>query len=578
MGKNKKTLIILLLIIIFGSFFRLYRLDKFPPSLFGDEVDVGYQAYSILKTGKDYLGQPWPVSFHSISDWRTPLLLYAAVPFVAIFGLNEWGVRLPPAFFGIITLPLFFLLVRKLFKNDGLGLLATFFLSISMWHLQYSRTAFEVTQMLFLLVAGVYFFLKGLEKWPYLVLAAVFLALTPYSYNTAKFFLPFFGLALLLIFKRDLLKVSRKKLTLVIVILALVSLPMVYDIFFGKAGDRFSVLSIFTDPTTVPQIGFSRQVDVGLSMTEAISNMVPSFSSRIFHNKFLFWGLRFLGNYFKSFSTDFLFTFGDINYRHSIQGGFGEFYWLDAIFLLLGIYYLCQQKDRQKTLLVFGWLLLAPIPSALTRDGGNHATRLILMLPPLLILVSYGFYNFLNLFSKSKLKNLVPLILNTLYLILLMLYLHRYYVHYPLESEDWWNFGFKQSLEYVKENENNYDYIIISDVDQPPLIYSLFWLKIDPKIVQNNKLKWTVINDSLSADHLTGTKYYFGHVSEDRIKNYAPGESIKPNYLYVMPLRETNLDYRDHDVPKPLKLLKTVYFPSGKVAKYVLKGEQSAEK
>lgn len=570
---KKKILIILILIIFLGSFLRLYRLDKFPPSLFGDEVDVGYQAYSILKTGRDYLGQPWPISFHSISDWRTPLFLYATVPFVAFFGLNEWGVRLPPVFFGIITLPILFLLIRQLFKNEKLALLGTFFLAISMWHLQYSRAAFEVTQMLFLIVGGVLFFLKGLEKWKYLIFSAIFLGLAPYSYNTAKFFLPFFVAALFLIYRKDLLKNSFKKLGVVLIIFILVSLPMIYDIFWGKAGDRFSILSIFTDPVTVPEIGFARQVDGLIENGELTVGMNPSFLSRAFHNKYLYWGTRFLKNYFKSFSTEFFFTFGDINYRHSIQGGFGEFYWLDAVFLILGIYYLCRQKDRQKALLIFGWLLLAPIPSALTRDGGNHATRLILMLPPLLVLISYGAYNFLGFFKKNNQKIFVCFCIFTFYILNFTLYWHRYYVHYPLESEEWWNYGFKQVGEYVKENESKYDYIVFSDKGEPPLIYSYFWLKINPKIVQKANFENVEINSCLLTKHLVGTKIYYGHIQEQKLKSYQLDGCLGANVLYLSPDGETGLDYRYHDVPKPLSLLKTIYYPSGRVAKYIFTGK-----
>jgi len=46
-------------------------------------------------------------------------------------------------------------------------------------------------------------------------------------------------------------------------------------------------------------------------------------------------------------------------------------------------------KGKEKWLII-SWLLLAPIPSALTKDGGNHATRLFLMIPPLVILSALG--------------------------------------------------------------------------------------------------------------------------------------------------------------------------------------------
>lgn len=569
---KRRTLLFLLIIIFFGTFLRLYRLDCFPPSLFGDEVDVGYQAYSILKTGRDYLGQPWPISFHSLADWRTPLFLYSAVPTVAIFGLNEWGVRAPAAIFGILTIPLLFLLVKKLFGKDCLGLLASLLLAFSLWHLQYSRAAFEVTQMLFLLVAGVYFFLKGLEKWPFMFLAAVLLALSPYSYNTAKFFLPLFLLLLLFTFWSKIKKVSFKRWVLVGLVFTLICLPLAKDIFFGEGGNRFSILSIFTDPVTVPEIGFNRQVDMNFSGTEVVVGMSPSLSSRIFHNKFLVWGQVFLKNYFKAFSTEFLFTFGDINYRHSIQGGFGECYWIEAISILAGIFFIFLNKQKNIRNFILGWLLLAPIPSALTRDGGNHATRLILMLPSLLILSSFGISSLWERIKNRHLKIIFPIVLSSLFIIQFVLYFHRYYVHYPQESEDWWHVGFKETAQYVKKSEKKYNTIVFSDSGEPPLIFSLFWLKVDPTILQKSKLEWTKINDFIMADHLPGTQYYFGHIAKEKMKSGGLEGALSPEMLYVFPEGETGLDYRFHAVPSNSNLLQTVYFPSGRVAKYVLTG------
>jgi hypothetical protein len=80
-----KTKLVLIAILIVAAFLRLWKLSQVPVSLFGDEVDVGYQAYSILKTGRDYYGNFLPVHFHSLAEWRTPLYIYTAVPTVAIF-------------------------------------------------------------------------------------------------------------------------------------------------------------------------------------------------------------------------------------------------------------------------------------------------------------------------------------------------------------------------------------------------------------------------------------------------------------------------------------------------------------
>jgi len=570
---KRKTLAWVLLILLVGSFLRLYKLNQFPPSLFGDEVDVGYQAYSILKTGKDYMGQAWPLSFHSLADWRTPLFLYADVPFVALFGLNEWGVRLPAALFGILTLPFFFLLTKKLFQNEKLALAATFFLAISPWHLQYSRAAFEVTQMLFLIIVGLYFFLRGLERWPYLIGSAIFLALTPYSYNTAKFFLPLFVLFLVICFWQKIKKIPLKKLAIAAAIFLLILLPMAKDIFFGKASERFSILSIFTDPTVIPQIGFERQTDMKVMMGEVPVGTAPSFSSRVFHNKYLSWGLTLMKNYFRPFSTEFLFTNGDINFRHSIQGGFGQLWWLDVIFLIFGLFYLLTKfKDVNVKRFIFCWLLLAPLPSVLTREGGIHATRLILMLPPLLVIIAFGFYQIFEMIGQKK-RKLLWLIFGLIFIGQFSIYWHRYYIHYPLESEEWWHYGFKQAADYAKQNENKYDYIVFSDSDQPPLIFSLFWLKVDPRIVQENKLTWTQISDAIWADHLPQTKYYFGHIAEERIRANGLEGTLKPNILYLAPQVETKKDFRLEPVPGSIELLQTIYYPSGRMAEYILTGK-----
>ncbi len=64
------------LILVLALFLRIWQLDRVPPSLFGDELDVGYQAYSILKTGRDYMGNFLPIDIQSFAEYRTPLFIY----------------------------------------------------------------------------------------------------------------------------------------------------------------------------------------------------------------------------------------------------------------------------------------------------------------------------------------------------------------------------------------------------------------------------------------------------------------------------------------------------------------------
>ena len=90
-----------------------------PPALNADEVTNAYDAYSILKTGKDQYGNFMPLRFKSFGDYKLPLLTYLAIPFIKIFGLTETGIRMVNfpfvLFFPIVfnLLLIIYLLIQK---------------------------------------------------------------------------------------------------------------------------------------------------------------------------------------------------------------------------------------------------------------------------------------------------------------------------------------------------------------------------------------------------------------------------------------------------------------------------------
>ncbi|PIV02180.1 glycosyl transferase, partial [Candidatus Shapirobacteria bacterium CG03_land_8_20_14_0_80_40_19] len=59
----------LILIILLSLFLRIYCLQEVPPSLNWDEISHGYNAYSILKTGKDEWGKTFPLIFQAYGDF-----------------------------------------------------------------------------------------------------------------------------------------------------------------------------------------------------------------------------------------------------------------------------------------------------------------------------------------------------------------------------------------------------------------------------------------------------------------------------------------------------------------------------
>src|SRR3990170_1593087 len=148
---NKKF--ILVAILVLAALLRIYKLGTIPPSMTPDEVALGYNAYSILKTGRDEYGKLLPVVFKSFGDFKPGLYVYLTVPFVAVFGLNEWSVRLPSAIAGILAVWFLYKVVLLFFEirdsqspitnHQSLAKITALMLAISPWHIHFSRGAWE---------------------------------------------------------------------------------------------------------------------------------------------------------------------------------------------------------------------------------------------------------------------------------------------------------------------------------------------------------------------------------------------------------------------------------------------------
>lgn len=562
------TRFLLVAVIVIASFLRLYKLSVNPPSLFGDELDLGYQAYSILKTGRDYQENFMPLNFHSIAEYRTPLYLYSAVPTVAIFGITPLGVRLPAAIFGILGVLAIYFLVKELTGSTKVGLISSFLLAISPWDLQYSRAGFEVTEMLFFFILGIYFFLRALKNGKWLWVSVFCLTLTPWIYSTAKFFIPFLMIGMFLIWRKEIFSLGKINLVKAVIAGLVVGLPLIYGIFFGGASQRFNYISVFADPTVEPEIGNARLIDAQVR-GETGAGISPKLMDKIIHNKFTFWGDAILKNYLSAFSTDFLFIKGDPDPRQSV--GIGEMYRIELVALIFGLVFLFTEKKLDKKLKIFMavWILAAPIPSALTTDGGNHATRLILMLPPLTILAAYGWNGLIERISGRS-RVFVVGTLAILYFVSIFLYMHEYWVHWPLSSERWWHYGWGQSISEIKSIDSGYNKVIISMSGEPAWIFFAAYYQYPPDLWQKN---FPIGRDAEVAgfgkiSHID--KFYFGSPDKS-VQIYGLGPYIDTKTLYLANASEigTNLIIDPKGVPPGLKLIKAIAFPSGEPAFYL---------
>jgi len=184
---EKKTKLFLIFTFLIAFFLRFYKLGEVPYGLYQDETAIGYNAYSILKTGRDEHGQMFPLYFKSFGDYKLPLYIYLSAIPIKLFGLNSFSVRFVSAICGFLTVVLIYLLVKDILKNKNLAALTAFLIALNPWHLHYSRATFEVSLSLFLIFLGTILFYSGLEKKRNIVLfplgvAILFLALYTYNY------------------------------------------------------------------------------------------------------------------------------------------------------------------------------------------------------------------------------------------------------------------------------------------------------------------------------------------------------------------------------------------------------------
>lgn len=568
-----KKQILLFFILLLAVILRIWKLDTVPVSLFGDELDVGYQAYSILKTGKDYSGNFLPIHLKSLAEYRTPLYAYSAIPTIGIFGISPLGVRLPNAIFGVLAVLGIYFLVKEITGNKILSLIAAFLLCISPWHLHFSRTGFDGPQMITLYIFGIYFLIRSFKGKNTLWLSAVCLAFTPWSYSTAKLFLPVTIIAFLIIWKDNFKKISQPRLIWAVIIFLVISIPFVISTFFGGGSERIQGVSILNDPTVPGQMGFDRLNDAMVRDQNA-----PSINTvdKLFHNKVTAYFEIFINNYLQAFSTDFLFIRGDyLNPRHS--SGI-ELYTIEALFLLLGLFFLLKsQLDKRIKFFLIFWVLFSPVPSSITQGGGTHATRLLLMLPILTILIAFGmYYSYLAINRSLKIPYL--LLLSISLLLGFVFYQHNYWIHYPWSSEKWWHGGFKEAIQAAVSEGSKYDRVIISGADEPPLIFFLAWSQYSPRSFQKNyPLKKQTLEAFGEVSILDN--YLFPSIGLGK-SLYELGAALPKNSLYLATAKEINLDLIKEPgrLPSDLTLIRAITYPSGAPAFYLFTKNESFKK
>lgn len=473
--RGEKLLVIFIFFLALGL--RLFGLGTNPPSLNWDEVSMGYNAYSILKTGADEWGQPFPLTnFRAYGDYPLPLYMYLAMPGIFSLGLNEFAIRLPSALFGSLMVFITYFLAKSIFLKTPASLISAFLIAVSPWSLLTSRQVIQATPALFFYALGILLLIKGVAgKKIWLGGGMAFLGLSAYAYHNTRILAPLVLLLFLFIFRRFF---AKKKLQFfsVITIAAIFFIPLV-PVLFSREGTARSVWVGILNEGTINRINEARS-----------KATLPQPLPQLIHNKATYFIAYSASNYLGYFSPFYLGFQGGTHYQFSIPN-FGVVFPIELPFFYLGIILLLlkfPQLETVKKFLLF-WLLIAPVPAAITRDP-YQVVRAMTMLPVVYLITGFGFGAALDYLYKKKTQLLKPLIIIFIlgFVVLLGRYLHNFWFVYPRDYSFAWQYGYKEVVQYIKENGDGYQRIVITKKYGEPHEFLLFYLGYDPLIYRNN--------------------------------------------------------------------------------------------
>jgi hypothetical protein len=471
--------------LLLGLVLRLYRIDSLPP-FNRDEASIGYNAYSLLKTGRDEWGVPWPLSFKSFGDYKMPGYLYASLLPVKLWGLHEITVRFWSVLAGLGTLGALYFLTRWLVAELKLNLTAQTHLpwlavalhAVNPWHVFFSRVGFEANLNLGLFLWGVTGLLYSAKHRPLFVGSALCFGLMFYTYSSSVIFLPLFLLVWGVILRRQLGKLDIW-LGLGLAILVALSVHASWSVW--QVSQAKTNITIFSDPSIIDRYHHLRSDTFATSPVWA----------KLWLNRPFFYGRLLASNYLKSFSPSFLIIKAGNHPWHQIPG-MGHFYWLDLGVMGAGLVALLKLKQKTVTWLLASWLVLSPLPSAITVDA-PHATRMIQIVPAIILVLVLGWqfiWRQVTPWSRSVKRLIIGLGVG-LYLFQIARFGYLFFVAYP-QKLPWLLQGVDQALAWVRKEDPSRLVIFTQPYDYP-YIYVVFYTRFDPAVFQQEAV-WRVPN------------------------------------------------------------------------------------
>ena len=413
---GKQEYLYLAAIVLLAACLRMIVLSSVPVGFYCDEASYAYDAYCIANL---------PMFLRAFNDGREATFVYLAAPVFKLLGPSEFSLRITAASIGVLTVIALYFVVAQL-TNRRVAVLAALFLAISPWHIQFSRTGFRAILLPLLFCVSLAVFLKGTKKPPYLILAGLLFGLTLHTYASARVLVPLFGAGLALIYWEYLWREKKYSLAGAAVFLAIfVYLALAWISPEGMFCARAA--GFVTNPLVI--------------------------------------AYQYV-NYFNPLN---LFVLGDENLRHSPYG-LGELHWIEFATVATGIYFLVRNCRSQWAQVLLLWLILYPIPAAVTGEP-FHTIRAIVGGPAFAAVSGYGLYQLSQLWRLPR-KVFVGLT-GVLIAASVGVFIYFYFLQYPKYSAYTWQYGMREAIAYAESSPD--DCVLLSTRINEAHIFPLFY-------------------------------------------------------------------------------------------------------
>jgi len=541
---HKIGLLLILLVFVLGFLVRFISLGSTPSGLYPDETAIGYNAYSILESGKDEYGVPYPLYFKSFDDYKLPVYIYSTAFFIKLFGPSEFSVRITSALFGSIAVVAVFFLIHELSKNKLLAGICSFFLAVNPWHSFFSRAGYEVNVATTCILLGVLFFVFAIKRKNNLLLfslSVLFIIISVYTYNVTRLIAPLILLSLVIYYFKQLTSRSKIPLLVIIALTAIGMLPFLLSFISLQNQEGFS--------SHQDALIIGNAVKADIIQTRSYFIELPQVVQKILFNYWTLVGFTYLKNLVAFFSTSFYFITGSDKPNQNIYG-MAMFYYFELPLLLYGAYIGIKKRSSFLTPIAL-WILIVFIFGSIVKIVPN-GTRTFPLVIPLTILSAYGFYEIMQRIFTIKKRFFKYSFVVTIFLLIAYsyaFYFTSYFVRYPVERAMDWRSEDKKTVEFVRSIEKNYDHIVFEQSSEFFYTSLLYYGQYSPeKHHQDQKYELSGLVNRLVS---TG-KYEFKTINWK-------SENPQPGTLYIT---------GKNNVAGGIKILKEITYPTRPVALY----------